>query len=127
MSTILSVWPLHLLSEKIKIDLQHLWQLGIAWDEELSTKVRDKLIKSFHEVTELNQVSFPRHLCAKEQASFCVFSDNQVSFPRRLCARSKHHCASFLTRPKRPLGPVHTFGKREGMASTRSQPHYSQI
>lgn len=79
-STILSVWPLHLLSEKIEIDLQHLWQLGIAWDEELSTKVREKLIKSFHEVTELNQVSFPRHLCAKEQASFCVFSDNQVSF-----------------------------------------------
>ena len=61
-----------------KIGIPHLWQLGIGWDQELQPAIQDQWTRRFQEMTELNEVSFPRGLFnirANEDATLCIFSD----------------------------------------------------
>ena len=60
------------------IGLQHLWQLGIGWDQELQLAIQDQWTRLFQEMMKLNEVSFPRGLFtigANEDATLCIFSD----------------------------------------------------
>ena len=63
---------------RAKIGIQHLWQLGIGWDQELQPAIQDQWTRLFQEVMKLNEVSFPRGLFtigANEDATLCTFSD----------------------------------------------------
>jgi len=63
---------------RAKIAIQQVCQLGIGWDEELPPTIRDQWIKLFHEMTELNHVSFARGLftiSTHEHATLCTLSD----------------------------------------------------
>ena len=63
---------------RAKVGIQHLWQLGIGWDQELHPAIQDKWTRLFQEMMELNEVSFPRGLFtigANEDATLCIFSD----------------------------------------------------
>ena len=63
---------------RAKIGIQHLWQLGIGWDQELQPAIQDQWTRLFQEMMKLNEVSFPRGLLtigANEDATLCIFSD----------------------------------------------------
>ena len=63
---------------RAKVGIQHLWQLGIGWDQELHPAIQDQWTRLFQEMMELNEVSFPRGLFtigANEDATLCIFSD----------------------------------------------------
>ena len=47
---------------RAKIGIQHLWQLGVGWDQELKPAIQDHWTRLFQEMMELNEVSFPRGL-----------------------------------------------------------------
>lgn len=51
---------------KAKIALQELWQLGLNWDDEVSTALRKKWICIFEEISRLNDVKFDRCLTPPE-------------------------------------------------------------
>ena len=61
-----------------KIGIQHLWQIGIGWDQTLQPAIQDRWTRLFQEMMELNEVSFPRGLFTinvNEEATLCIFSD----------------------------------------------------
>ena len=63
---------------RAKIEIQHLWQLGIGWEEDLQPAIQDQWTRLFQEMIELNELSFPRGLFtigANEGATLCIFSD----------------------------------------------------
>lgn len=63
---------------RAKIRIQHLWQLGIGWDQELQPAIQDQWTRLFQEMMKLNELSFPRGLFtigANEDATLCIFSD----------------------------------------------------
>ena len=60
---------------RAKIGIQHLWQLGIGWDQELQPAIQDEWTRLFQEMMELNEVPFPRGLFTiggNEDATLCI-------------------------------------------------------
>ena len=51
---------------KSKIALQELWQLRLKWDDEVPSASREKWIRIFKEIRELNDVKFDRCLTPSE-------------------------------------------------------------
>ena len=47
---------------RAKIGMQHLWQQGLDWDEELPTRDQNKWMTLFKEMQSLNHIAFPRCL-----------------------------------------------------------------
>ncbi|XP_071941071.1 uncharacterized protein [Antedon mediterranea] len=63
---------------RAKIGMQHLWQKGYDWDEDLPTSVQDWWVKLFKEMKELNTISFDRCLTpptTTEELILCMFAD----------------------------------------------------
>ncbi|XP_071946012.1 uncharacterized protein [Antedon mediterranea] len=63
---------------RAKIGMQHLWQKGYDWDEDLPTSVQDWWVKLFKEMKELNTISFDRCLTpptTTEEPILCMFAD----------------------------------------------------
>ena len=67
---------------KAKIGMQRLWQLGIGWDEELSSLETSRWLSLFEEMTELQNVELERCLTPPlsiQKPILCVFSDASES------------------------------------------------
>lgn len=60
---------------RVKVSMQHLWQLGLDCDEKLPPTVQDKWISLFQEMKELDNVSFDRALSAADPPILCAFAD----------------------------------------------------
>ncbi|XP_077981413.1 uncharacterized protein LOC144436486 [Glandiceps talaboti] len=63
---------------RAKIGMQHLWEQGLDWDQELSQPLQYQWMKLFQEMSEQNNVSFSRCLTPPDAAGdpiLCIFSD----------------------------------------------------
>ena len=95
---------------RAKIGIQHLWQLGIGWDQELQPAIQDQWTRLFQEMMKLNEVSFPRGLFnirANEDATLCIFSDaSREAFGSCACIRQKGEKEVKLIAAKSRVAPL---------------------
>ena len=78
---------------KPKIAMQELWQLGLGWDDEVPPELRQKWLKLFQEMVDLNKAKFERCLTPPEATgdpSLVVFCDaSRLAFGACAYARWK--------------------------------------
>ncbi|XP_033643441.1 uncharacterized protein LOC117303376 [Asterias rubens] len=63
---------------RTKIGMQHLWQQGLDWDQEIPKADHDSWIQLFKEMKELNEISFERCLTPSNAVGvplLCIFCD----------------------------------------------------
>ena len=63
---------------RAKMGMQRLWQRGFEWDEELPPATLDEWVRLFHEMRDLNHVTFNRCLTPPDAVgvpTLCIFSD----------------------------------------------------